>query len=388
MVKTFKQYLTESKRTFTRDQAEEIGASLGIDFNKIDIEQFRMGLEVESEHDMGDETDTVSNDRDLGKIAWTHLKELPDYYDRLKKMESDDIQEKLVMYNNGAKNGQCVFVIGGGASGKSFAVNKFIDSFSFKIVNVDDLKDTFIKWNKQSKKYPEWLDYNSKDPEQVSKLHQFVSDKTWDKAVQTAALYANQSSGLKNIMFDTALSKIGSLQKKIDLALEAGYHPRNIHITWVLANYNIAIVQNQARDRVVPSDILLSAHENSALVMDAILHNKLPSGVDGSVTVVLNNPDKTITYREQFLRTPTGKLIQKRSKETGELEFDKEGNPIWKMEKPIKSFTYATLKYPGRAIMALNDKQIELKTTVYKWMLENCPESLLIPKKLSGMPRK
>lgn len=87
-MKTFKQYLTES-RTFTRDQAEEIGASLGIDFNKIDVEQFRMGLEVESEHDQGDETDTVNNDNDLGKIAWSHLKELPDYYTKIKKMENE-----------------------------------------------------------------------------------------------------------------------------------------------------------------------------------------------------------------------------------------------------------------------------------------------------------
>jgi hypothetical protein len=54
-------------------------------------EQFRMGLAVESEHGAHDPETNVTND-DLimtGKIAWAHLKEIPDYYTRLAKMESE-----------------------------------------------------------------------------------------------------------------------------------------------------------------------------------------------------------------------------------------------------------------------------------------------------------
>jgi hypothetical protein len=46
---------------------------------------------VELEHGSHDSETNVTND-DLvmtGKIAWAHLKEIPDYYTRLAKMESE-----------------------------------------------------------------------------------------------------------------------------------------------------------------------------------------------------------------------------------------------------------------------------------------------------------
>jgi hypothetical protein len=48
-----------------------------------------MGLEVELEHGAHDpETDVTHDDPLLtGRIAWAHLKELPDYYTRLALME-------------------------------------------------------------------------------------------------------------------------------------------------------------------------------------------------------------------------------------------------------------------------------------------------------------
>ena len=74
---------------FTREQAHWIGTRVGIDFDTVDIDQFRIGLEVELEHGLHDPETNVTND-DLSltaKIAWAHLKEIPDYYTRLVKME-------------------------------------------------------------------------------------------------------------------------------------------------------------------------------------------------------------------------------------------------------------------------------------------------------------
>ncbi len=78
-------------KEFTTEQAKSIGDQLGIDWSKIDLEQFRMGLAVESEHGSKDPETNVTNDDMLvtGKIAWAHLKEMGDYYTRLQKMESD-----------------------------------------------------------------------------------------------------------------------------------------------------------------------------------------------------------------------------------------------------------------------------------------------------------
>lgn len=50
-----------------------------------------MGLDVELEHGARDPETNVTGDDELttGKIAWAHLKELPDYYTRLAVMEAE-----------------------------------------------------------------------------------------------------------------------------------------------------------------------------------------------------------------------------------------------------------------------------------------------------------
>jgi hypothetical protein len=76
---------------FSREEARKIGDDLGIDWAKIDFEQFRMGLEVELEHGSVDPRTNVTNNDPIltGKIAWAHLNELPDYYTRLEKIEHE-----------------------------------------------------------------------------------------------------------------------------------------------------------------------------------------------------------------------------------------------------------------------------------------------------------
>ncbi len=80
-----------STKTITADEARAIGTKLGIDWSKVDVNEFRRGLEVELEHGAHDPETNVTND-DLtltAKIAWAHLKELADYYTRLDRMESE-----------------------------------------------------------------------------------------------------------------------------------------------------------------------------------------------------------------------------------------------------------------------------------------------------------
>lgn len=80
-----------NKKKFNSEDAEEIGDKLGISWDKFDVEQFTKGLNVELEHGSRDpEVNVTNNDPVLtGKIALAHLKEFPDYYTRLEKMERD-----------------------------------------------------------------------------------------------------------------------------------------------------------------------------------------------------------------------------------------------------------------------------------------------------------
>lgn len=79
------------KKEFTTQEARVIGERIGMDFTQYNLEEFRMGLGVELEHGSGDpETNVTNGDEVLtGKIAWAHLKEIPDYYTRLLKMEQE-----------------------------------------------------------------------------------------------------------------------------------------------------------------------------------------------------------------------------------------------------------------------------------------------------------
>ena len=82
-----------TSHTVSAEDARNVGSALKIDWTKVDLEQFRRGIEVEFEHGAVDPETNVTND-DLtitGKIAWTHLKEFPDYYVRLAQMEAEAV---------------------------------------------------------------------------------------------------------------------------------------------------------------------------------------------------------------------------------------------------------------------------------------------------------
>jgi Protein of unknown function (DUF5661) len=75
----------------TTEDAIRTATSLRIDFAALgcDLEQFRRGMEVELEHGLRSPDTNVTNDGliQTGKIALAHLRELPDYYDRLAAIE-------------------------------------------------------------------------------------------------------------------------------------------------------------------------------------------------------------------------------------------------------------------------------------------------------------
>ena len=81
------------KTHFATEEARAAGERIGIDWaaSPFDVEQFRMGMDVELEHGTQD-LDTNVTDDDVtvtAKIARAHLNEFPDYYTRLAVMEAE-----------------------------------------------------------------------------------------------------------------------------------------------------------------------------------------------------------------------------------------------------------------------------------------------------------
>ena len=83
----------DDRAHFTSEQARSVGERIGIDWaaSPFDVEQFRMGMDVELEHGTHDlETNVTDDDETLtAKIARAHLNEFPDYYSRLAVMETE-----------------------------------------------------------------------------------------------------------------------------------------------------------------------------------------------------------------------------------------------------------------------------------------------------------
>ena len=73
------------------EEARRVGDEIGVDWDRFELEQFRAGMDVELEHGSHDpQTDVTGDDPILtGKIALAHMKEFPDYYVRLERMERE-----------------------------------------------------------------------------------------------------------------------------------------------------------------------------------------------------------------------------------------------------------------------------------------------------------
>jgi hypothetical protein len=78
------------KRT-TSEEARRVGDEIGVDWSRFDLDQFRRGMDVEFEHGSHDPQTNVTGDDPIatGKIALAHMKEYPDYYERLERMEAE-----------------------------------------------------------------------------------------------------------------------------------------------------------------------------------------------------------------------------------------------------------------------------------------------------------
>ena len=273
-------------------------------------------------------------------------------------LEYQQLEEKLILFNNGARYGQVVFLAGGAGSGKGFAIKNFMEGEKFKVRDVDEFKKAYLKYNAIKKKYKELEGLNLRNSEDVFKLHSFVKrkgikDKTLDLMMTDLKQRGAAGKGiLPNILFDITLKEVDDIKEVLPILREVGYETNNIHITWVLTDYKTAIVNNKSRDRVVPEDILLGTHEGARDSMIGFIKRGVPRGVNGQVNVILNNPELTVPYLGDDGKPILTKTI---------------GNK--KPKITIKDFTYLRMKKEGRPF----EKDVNIKRQVFAWIKKNTP---------------
>lgn len=306
--------------------------------------------------------------------------------------EASLLAEKQIIYGKNENYGQIVFLAGGAASGKGFAIKNFMHSEKFKIRDVDELKKSFQKLDELGKftlqdilsKYGHKIspadmkkleevviskglslsNLNLKNSDHVYILHILVratgaKDKTLDLMLDGAKKHI-----LPNILLDTTFADMGDVNKYVPKFLELGYDPKNIHITWVLQNFEAAVKLNAKRERVVPydpnntlNDVLKSTHVGAARTMFSLITRGLPQNIDGGFYVILNNEEET-----KYLKDP----------KTGKNYKNSKGKDV------IEKFTYLTLKKPGRPMTS----EADVKKQLFDWIQANVPSGAIDPEEI------
>ena len=81
----------KKRKQISSEEAKRIGEAIHIDWEQIDLEQFRQGLMGNHKHEtMDPETGLVYHGVLLtGKVVLDHLQEFPDYFTRLEKLKAE-----------------------------------------------------------------------------------------------------------------------------------------------------------------------------------------------------------------------------------------------------------------------------------------------------------
>jgi len=324
------------------------------------------------------------------------------------EITEDILNEKLITYGNRKPYGQIVFIAGGAGSGKGFAISNFIDSASFKVRDVDEMKKQLqilnrlgkLDINSIIKKYgknikPKDIDLinkiqddgfklqnlNLKNSDHVYALHILVKAiGIKDASLEKLLLGKNNPETLPNILFDITAKDVTDITSVIPKLKAVGYKPENIHLTWVLTKYVTALENNKNRERKVPDgsmgseNIMLKTHEGASNTIWGLVTKALPKGMNGRVDVILNNPENTV-----FLKGADGKDVEKRqTSSTNKVVkgIDGKQKTIRTTKSKTVKFTSGFLSLPLKKEKGGIYAEKVWRNKLFNWVKSNAPESI------------
>ena len=299
-----------------------------------------------------------------------------------------NLEEKLIMPNNGARYGQVVFMAGGAGSGKGYAIGNLMNGLDYKVIDPDAFKEAVVKLGKLhaslgiSSKFTQFKDINFRNPKDVEKIHLALKDWPLEqrqiafllaphiKALMMQKLgikkgaagrewetYGGEKAFLPNIIFDRTLKNASEIKDISDLLIQSGYKTNNIHIIWILTNWRIAMINNDNRPRRVPDHILLLTHEGVGKTMGEIAAGAYPANVNGDVYMILGGGEGQVFYSDKNGKPLDGKTLTQ-NMIAPDIK-NKKGETIKQLSIPqrvIKDFIGIRLKAAGTTTPIPQDK--------------------------------
>lgn len=262
----------------------------------------------------------------------------------LEKFDTEFLEEKLIMFNQGKPYGQIVILAGSAGSGKSFVKKQYMDSSSFNTIDVDKMKTDFIKLARLMDIHKPLQNIDLSKQEDVRFVHEYISDLGIKNKIVNNILRAKSVDRLPNLIFDITLKDPSDFEKIAKVVMPFGYQPENIHLVYVITNFEIAHKRNLDRTRRVPPDIFYKTAYGSASTMVKYLRGKLPSEINGRVDIVLNNE--------------SAEKYTKKSDRGGSF---------------IEDFTYLNVKKERKRM----NSEGEVRKTWEKWVKQNAPKEVI-----------
>lgn len=275
--------------------------------------------------------------------------------------EFHTLNEALITFGKGGgkpKFGHIVFLAGGAAAGKGLVTSHML-GIEGKVLNVDNIKDYFIKSAKlrAQVKSEYGIDISPEafplsNPRNTGMLHSIIAadkhipkhaDITLFKSIATA-----DEERKPNLIIDTTMQNTVKISNITYAAIEAGYQKENIHMVWVCAPYHLSKELNLDRGeqggRSVDDDVLWGTHHGAATTLKAFIYGEvnryvkpLSKYMDGDMWIVFNQPniDMTLTTSEPKPNTvfPSRKLSGGAfiAKGVNYIKIKSQGSPV---EKP------------------------------------------------------
>ena len=182
--------------------------------------------------------------------------------------------------------------------------------------------------NKGSEAFKDVKGVDMTNPDDIQKVHNTMNDMRLGTRRRDIMYGDNPNrSELPNLMLDRTLAwgtEVTSITRKL---VKAGYKPENIHVIWVLTDFQFALKVNRKRKRTLPDEVIMFTHKGAKTSLVNLIFGRTSALMNGEVYVIYGGPENTVYYVD----------------EKGKPLDGKDGRPI-----VIKNFEYVKVKESGK----------------------------------------
>lgn len=234
----------------------------------------------------------------------------------------NNINEKLIQTPPKTPNeGQVIVMAGAAGSGKNFVIDNFTDiSNKFKLLDIDEIQHLIIRSKIIFKRFREYLvntsspyrnysDQDLKDPsmfkdsEFTDTLYNFMIENKIPQTKLGVFLKVNKNRDhLPNIVLNTTFGNTQSIENKLDVIMDAGYKPENVHLIWVVTTMDESLSRNLARERTVAAQFVKQNYRNVVDNIRGLLgkdQGVFKDYIGGNVWAVVNLKEMTQYYKDK-----------------------------------------------------------------------------------------